>query len=67
MIAVYVNNKTTEVPENTSIESLLLYLNQKRDGIAIAVNDLIITKSKWDLKFLSEKDNVLIIQATQGG
>lgn len=67
MIAIYVNDELKEVPENTSIDSLLLNLSQKRDGIAIAINNQIITKSKWDLKFLSEKDNVLIIQATQGG
>ncbi len=67
MISVNVNNLTKKVANGTTLESLLHSLNQKEDGIAIAINNHIITKSEWKLTQLVNNDNVLIIQATQGG
>jgi len=67
MISVYVNNEVKEVPHETSLELFLQILNKKGDGIAIAINSQIITKSDWKSTLLIENDNVLLIQATQGG
>ncbi len=67
MISVYVNNVIKEVAHQTSLELLLQILNQKGDGIAIAINNQIITKLDWGSTLLFENDNVLLIQATQGG
>ncbi|XKW62117.1 sulfur carrier protein ThiS [Tenacibaculum maritimum] len=36
-------------------------------GIAIAVNNVIITKKNWSLQLLQSNDDILIISATQGG
>ncbi len=67
MIAVYVNNEIKEVPKSSSLASLVQHLNQKQEGIAIAINNQIITKSDWKSTALTENDKILIIQATQGG
>lgn len=47
----------------------MLNLNGIADhrGIAIAVNQQVISKSQWDDFKLKENDEVLIIKATQGG
>jgi len=36
-------------------------------GIAIAVNDKVIPKSKWEEFYLQKEDRILAIGATQGG
>ncbi|GAB3647328.1 hypothetical protein GCM10028791_09110 [Echinicola sediminis] len=36
-------------------------------GLAIAVNQEVVPKSKWDNFQLKDNDTILIIKATQGG
>lgn len=36
-------------------------------GVAIAVNDQVITKDNWEQFQLRENDKIIIIKATQGG
>ncbi|UCS92629.1 sulfur carrier protein ThiS [Echinicola marina] len=36
-------------------------------GLAVAVNQEVIPKSRWDDFKLKENDDILIIKATQGG
>jgi sulfur carrier protein len=36
-------------------------------GIALAVNDKIVPKSKWDSCSLQSGDRILAVKATQGG
>ncbi len=67
MIPINVNNEVKEVNSKTSIELLLQILQQNENGIAVAINNHIITKSDWKKTILKENDNVLLIQATQGG
>lgn len=40
---------------------------QKQKGIAVAVNNTVIPRSEWGSSVISDKNNVLIIKATQGG
>ncbi len=56
--------KTVEV---TTISSLLTVLEQPEKGIAVAVNQAIITRQKWDGFQLSENDQVTLFQAIAGG
>jgi sulfur carrier protein len=38
-----------------------------KSGIAVAVNQSVISKSNWATTTLEESSKILIIQATQGG
>ena len=67
MITIKVNNQPKEIPENSSVASLLQTLEQPEKGIAVAINQQIITKTDWDTKAVTNGDDILIIQATQGG
>lgn len=67
MISISVNNLIKKIASGTTLDLLLPILNQKEDGIAIAINNQIITKSNWKSTLLIENDSILIIQATQGG
>lgn len=52
---------------NTTISALLAELEQPEQGIAIAVNQSIIARQKWDSYALSENDRVTLFQAIAGG
>ncbi|WP_196895249.1 sulfur carrier protein ThiS [Aureivirga marina] len=67
MISININNQNYQIAPNTTLDSLLLKINQNTDGIAIAINETIITKATWNKTMLQEGDAILIIQATQGG
>lgn len=67
MITVNVNNTAHSIPSNASLGDLLNQLGISEQGIALAVNNKIISKSSWSRHQLSEGENVLIIRATQGG
>lgn len=67
MITVNVNNTAYKLEEQSSLQDVIQHLNINEDGIAVAINQSIITKTDWQITRLSNNDNVLIIQATQGG
>jgi len=66
-MTINVNNQLYSISENCSIKKLLDQLDIVTNGIAIAVNNEIITKENWNRKVVREHDIVTIIQATQGG
>lgn len=67
MINIKVNNQNHKLKLNSSLDNVLEMLDISPQGIALAVNQDIITKSLWKTCTLTEGDNVLIITATQGG
>ena len=64
---IKVNNKQQEISENTSVQQLVEQLNIPTNGIAIAINNNVVTKSEWNSKIINKNDDVLIIKSTQGG
>jgi len=51
----------------SNITALLQELSISFEGIAVAVNEEVISKMDWAKRSLSHNDAVLIITATQGG
>ena len=37
------------------------------NGIALAVNEVVIPKSQWNTYMLHDNDKIILIKATQGG
>lgn len=65
---VSLNNQIISVDECTLLFNLLEQQNiTKKKGIAIAVNNKVISKQNWKDVSLHEMDEILIISATQGG
>jgi len=65
---VIVNNSATQVQNESSLSELISALDLiEQKGIAIALNNKVVTKTKWESTILSEKDKITIIKATQGG
>ncbi|MBE7641116.1 sulfur carrier protein ThiS [Salegentibacter sp. BLCTC] len=67
MITVNVNNTAHTFKSPYSLQDLLIKLAISEKGIAVAVNNQIISKSNWKQHQLAEGENILIIRATQGG
>jgi len=64
---IHVNHESKSIAETSNLNMLLSQLNISKQGIAVAINNQIITKTQWEQTLLSENDNVTIIIATQGG
>lgn len=67
MITIKVNEKQHQFKESISLQDVLERLKVTQNGIAVAINQNIISKTDWDITQLSNNDNILIITATQGG
>jgi sulfur carrier protein len=63
-----VNNKTEKLQTGNKLAQMLLQLNllDKR-GIAVAVNNAVISKPDWNNYELNQNDKITIITPTQGG
>ncbi|MEP1489048.1 MAG: sulfur carrier protein ThiS [Algibacter sp.] len=67
MITICVNKKEVQLNPNTTVLELLQHLNSPLKGIAVAIDQNIIQHTNWETQQLENQDQVLIIQATQGG
>jgi len=67
MINIKVNNTSCQFQADSSLGTILNDLEVSTNGIAVAVNQNIITKTDWNTQTLNEGDEILIIKATQGG
>lgn len=65
---VSVNNELIEFKDGANIIELVQSQDSiPESGVAIAVNQEVVPQSLWESKILNPNDNILIIQATQGG
>jgi sulfur carrier protein len=65
---IEINNETKTIAENFSAQQVFELLQiDNTNGYALAINNTVVPKSKWNESFLKENDKVLVIQATQGG
>lgn len=65
---ITVNQEAYDLASNTKISDLVKELGlEHKGGIALAHNMEVIPREAWDLSVLSSGDQIVIIQATQGG
>ena len=65
---IRVNESEREVPNNTKLLELFESLEiADLKGLAVAVNNEITSKTKWNNFQINENDHILIIRATNGG
>lgn len=67
-INIWVNQQEQQYEAPLTLLTLLEQLNKSnKTGIAIAVNNSIVSKDKWSMMTLNNQDKITIITATQGG
>lgn len=65
---ITVNHQTYTLPGSASVSQLLSdFLAVSLSGIAVAVNQCVVSKSEWPTFQLQAGDQVILIKATQGG
>ena len=65
---IKINNQIKNIDENSTLNVVVFsVLGEKTKGIAVALNDKVVSKNNWEVTKLISNDNVLIIKATQGG
>ena len=67
-IIININDQPIPLPSPVTLMTALNDLDLlEKGGIAIALNEKVISKSLWQSQLLTEGDSILIITATQGG
>ena len=65
---ITINKQQHQFDENCTVAQMLaIILSGQAKGIAVAINQTIITKSNWQAHLLKDGDQVMLIKATQGG
>lgn len=65
---ITVNNQSFTLESSASVTQLLaVILGVPESGIAVAVNQKIVSRTVWPDYFLEPGDQVVLIKATQGG
>ncbi len=65
---ITVNNKEQLIEESANLILLLDTIGiLEYSGIALAVNEQVISRTEWKSFIIVENDKVLVIRATQGG
>ncbi|GAA1598088.1 sulfur carrier protein ThiS [Kribbella hippodromi] len=67
MESVWVNGEAIEVPAGQSVAELIAAYSDRSTGIAVAVNQTVLTKAEWAATAVRAGDRVEIVSATQGG
>lgn len=68
MVEVFINQQKFQLPETGTLAGVLPLLHiQQADGVAIAVNEVVISRGEWEECVLKNGDRVFVIRATQGG
>lgn len=67
MIKIIFNNKPTELESDTSLQEFVDKNGMIPTNIAIAVNNSVVPKEKWENTIINNGDTLLIIKAYYGG
>jgi sulfur carrier protein len=67
MTAVTVNGEADEVPEGTTVADLVARHRESPRGVAVARNEEVVPRSRWEATVAAEGDRFEILTAAQGG
>ncbi|MFG6193760.1 sulfur carrier protein ThiS [Nonomuraea sp. JJY05] len=64
---VTINGASHEVADGMTVAQAVRTLTTATTGVAVAVNDEVVTRSSWETTALSDRDRVEVLTAVQGG
>lgn len=64
---IFINDISSECPENITITQLLAQQEIQPVNIAVAIDDAVVSKANWDTTVLQDGSRIIIIKAVQGG
>ncbi|MET7284976.1 sulfur carrier protein ThiS [Streptomyces sp. NPDC005573] len=64
---ISVNGQRRELAPGTALDSVVRELTAAPSGVAAAVNETVVPRTRWAATALAEGDRVEILTAVQGG
>ena len=64
---VVVNGEPRSMPAPVTVGSVVDGLGRGRKGVAVAVNEEVVPRSRWDATALRDGDRLEVLTAAQGG
>lgn len=61
------NDEPMQCSEPLTVSALLQQLNQHQPGTALALNEHIVPRDRWDQQLLQDGDRILLFQVIAGG
>ena len=62
-----INGEVRELPDGTTVASLLETLGTARSGIAVARNQRVLRRAEYETQTIADGDTIEIIKAVAGG
>lgn len=66
-IRVSVNGESREIAPGTALDALVRTLTAAPSGVAAAVNETVVPRTRWAATALLDGDRVEVLTAVQGG
>jgi len=67
-MTIFVNDSEVSFETATTLQEVLSSLNIKNfEGVAVALNDEVVSKTELEKVVVKENDKILVIRAFQGG
>ncbi|MFF4605462.1 sulfur carrier protein ThiS [Streptomyces sp. NPDC001339] len=66
-LSVSVNGEAREIPGGLTLDRLVATLSTAPSGVAAAVNDVVVPRTRWSATPLGDGDRVEVLTAVQGG
>ncbi len=67
MVTIKINDVIQQYEEGTSLLEVISKEVSFLEGIAVALNQEVITKKQWSGQILKDQDSILVVKASQGG
>jgi sulfur carrier protein len=67
VVTVSVNGEPRELPAATPLDALVATLTRAPSGVAAAVNETVVPRTRWSATLLGDGDRVEVLTAVQGG
>ncbi len=64
---IMINGSPDELPDGSTVAQIVAARSRTDQGVAVAVNDQVVTRGSWSVVTLSDGDRVEILTAVQGG
>ncbi len=64
---ITINNKQTEFPEGTTLRGVADSCQLPEKGVAVAVNNEMVSRGEWDSHVVNDGDTIVILKAFCGG
>lgn len=66
-MTVSINGEAREITEGLTLDRLVASLTAAPSGVAAALNETVVPRSRWTTTALADGDRVEVLTAVQGG